>query len=77
MLTLHEMSSLLGITPQCVRIWHHQGLLRGHAYTDKNDCLYEHPGDHPPRKAQGMKLSERCPDKRVESTVTQEVQCEA
>ena len=76
MLTLHEMSALLGITPQRVRIWHRHGILRGHAYTDKNECLYEHPGDYPPCKAQGMKLSERCRNE-VASTNTQEVQCEA
>ena len=77
MLTLREMSALLGITPQWVRIWHRQGILRGHAYTDKNECLYEHPGDVPPCKAQGMKLSERCRENEVASTTTQEVQCEA
>jgi DNA invertase Pin-like site-specific DNA recombinase len=77
MLTLREMSALLGITPQWVRIWHRHGILRGHAYTDKNECLYEHPGDVPPCKAQGMKLSERCRENEVASTTTQEVQCEA
>jgi DNA invertase Pin-like site-specific DNA recombinase len=77
MLTLREMAALLGITPQRVRIWHRHGILRGHAYTDKNECLYEHPGDYPPCKAQGLKLSERCRDNEVASTATQEVQCEA
>ena len=77
MLTLREMAALLGITPQRVRIWHRHGILRGHAYTDKNECLYEHPGDHPPCKAQGLKLSERCRDNEVASTASWEVQCEA
>ena len=77
MLTLREMAALLGITPQQVRIWHRHGILRAHAYTDKNECLYEHPGDNPPHKAQGMKLSERCRANEVASTATQEVQCEA
>jgi len=77
MLTIDEMAALLGITPSCVRTWHRHGLLRGHAYTDKNDCLYEHPGDNPPRKAQGLKLAERRPENEVSSTSTKEVQCEA
>jgi DNA invertase Pin-like site-specific DNA recombinase len=77
MLTLREMATLLGITPQWVRIWHRHGILRAHAYTDKNECLYEHPGDKPPCKAQGMKLSQRCRANEVASTATQEVQCEA
>ena len=77
MLTVEEMAAVLGITPQRVRIWHRHGLLRGHPYSDKNDCLYEHPGDNPPRKAQGAKLSERCAAKEVASIGTKEVQCEA
>jgi len=77
MLTLREIAALLGITPQWVRIWHRHGILRGHAYTDKNECLYEHPGDNPPCKAQGIKLSARCQAKEFASTATQEVQYEA
>ena len=76
LLTVEEMAALLGITPQRVKIWHGHGLLRGHAYTDKNDCLYEHPGDNPPRKAQGIKLSERRAANDVVSKGIQEVQCE-
>jgi hypothetical protein len=77
MLTVEEMAAVLGITPQRVKIWHRHGLLRGHPYSDKNDCLYEHPGDNPPRKAQGTKLSERRAAKEVVSIGTKEVQCEA
>ncbi len=57
MLTVKEMAALFGVTPQWVKVWHRHGLVCGHAYNDKNDCLYEHPGDNPPRKAQGVKLS--------------------
>ena len=59
MLTVKEMAARLGICPQSVKIWNHHGLIRGHAYNDKNDCLYEPPGEKPPRKAQGIKLSQR------------------
>ena len=77
MLTVDEMAVMLGITPQWVKIWNRQGLLRGHAYTDKNDCLFEHPGDNPPRKAQGVKLSQRRLVNQVIAHSTQEVQNEA
>lgn len=76
MLTLKEMAALLGICPQQVRIWDRHGLIRGHAYNDKNDSLYEHPGENLPRKAQGIKLSQRSVT-RVVSQRIEEVQCEA
>ena len=77
MLTLHEMATLLQVTPRRIRIWHRHEILRGHAYTDKNECLYEHPGDNPPCKAQGTKLFQRSLPNQVASTPTHEVQCEA
>jgi len=77
MLTVDEMAAMLGITTQCVKIWNRHGLLRGHAYSDKNDCLFEHPGDNPPRKTQGVKLSKRRLANEVVAQSTQEVQYEA
>jgi hypothetical protein len=77
MLTVAEMAAVLDIGPQRVKIWNRHGLIRGHAYNGKNDCLYEHPGDNPPRKAMGVKLSKRQPDGKVVPQCTQEVQCEA
>jgi len=59
MLTVEEMAALLGIVPQRVKIWHRRGLIRGHAYNDRNHCLYEQPGVNPPQKAPGIKLSQR------------------
>ena len=59
LLTLQEMADALHISPTRVKIWNRHGLIRGHAYSDKNECLYEPPGDDPPRKAMGVKLSER------------------
>jgi len=67
MLTVGEIAAILRINPQRVGIWHRRGLLRGHAYNDKNDCLFEHPGDNPPRKAQGVKLFPRPPRGRRRS----------
>jgi DNA invertase Pin-like site-specific DNA recombinase len=76
MLRLDEMANLLGISTQRVKIWRDRGLLRGHAYNDKNECLYEHPGDEPPVKQQGRKLSKRRRFPEVASNPTKEVQCE-
>jgi hypothetical protein len=77
MLTVDEMAAILGITSQWVKVWNRYGLLRSHAYNDNNDCLYEHPGNNPPRKAQGVKLSKRRRVNEVVTPRTQEVQCEA
>jgi hypothetical protein len=77
MLTVDEMADLLGISTATVKVWRSHGLLRAHAYTDKNECLYEHPGKDPPVRAQGRKLSERRPLPNVEPNRTKEVQCEA
>jgi hypothetical protein len=77
MLTVKEMAVLLGITPQSVKIWNRHGLLRSHACNDKNDYLYEHSGENSPRKAQGVKLSQRRLANKVVPQRTQEVQCEA
>ena len=77
LLTVKEMAVELGITPQWVRIWNRHGLLRGHAYNDKNECLFERTGNNPPRKAQGVKLSKRQQVDEVIAQGPQEVQCEA
>ncbi|MGH2396184.1 MAG: recombinase family protein [bacterium] len=77
MLTVEEMATALGIHPQRVKIWNRHRLIRGHAYNGKNDCLYEPPGDNPPRKAQGVKLSQRRFVSEFAPQRTEEVQCEA
>jgi len=77
MLTVQEMAAVLGVTPGAVKIWNRHGLLHGHAYNDRNECLYETPGNNPPRKSQGKKLSERRAAIEVPSENTKEVQCEA
>ena len=77
MLTLDEMATLLGVTTSTVKQWRNHGLLRAQAYNDKNECLYEHPGDHPPVKIQGRKLSRRQRFPEVKPNRTKEVQYEA
>jgi hypothetical protein len=77
MLTVREMAEVLGVTPDCVKIWNRHGLLHGHAYNDRNECLYKVSGDNQPQKARGHKLSERGVAKEVSSASAKEVQCEA
>ncbi len=76
LLTLQEMADALHISPTHVKIWNRHGLIRGHAYSDKNECLFEPPGVNSPRKAQGTKLSLRHPDPGIVSDRPKEVQCE-
>jgi len=76
LLTLQEMVDALQVTPTTVKIWLRRGLLRAHAYSDKNECLYDPPGDDAPRKAPGTKLSLRCLDGKLLSDRAKEVQYE-
>ena len=77
MLTLTEIADQLGLATQTVKIWRNHGLLRAHPYNDKNECLYEDPGEDPPAKRQGIKLSKRQRFTQVTSNRAKEVQCEA
>jgi len=61
---VEEMAKALGLNPQRVKIWNRQGRIRGHANNGKNDCLYEHPGDSPPRKAMGCQTVETAARRR-------------
>lgn len=74
MLTLKEMARTLSVNPQTVKIWAAHGLLTSYPYTDKPEYLYEPTGSDGPQKAQGRKLSMRCP---VVAERSKEVQCEA
>jgi DNA invertase Pin-like site-specific DNA recombinase len=76
LLTLQEMADALHISPAHVKIWNRHGLIRGHAYSDKNECLFEPPGADSPRKAQGTKLALRRPDPGIVIDRAKEVQCE-
>jgi DNA invertase Pin-like site-specific DNA recombinase len=59
MLTLTEMADRLGVSTGTIKTWHHAGLITGHPFNDKGQCLYQPPGPNPPTRAQGRKLSER------------------
>jgi DNA invertase Pin-like site-specific DNA recombinase len=79
MLTAAEMAEALGICKTTVMIWRRAGLLQGHAYNDKNSCLFEPPGPHAPSKLQGRKLADRrrFPDPVFIPECSKEVQYEA
>jgi hypothetical protein len=77
LLTLNEMASVLQVNPKTVKIWTANGLLKGHAYTDKPEHLYEPVGPDMPRKAPGVKLGLRRPTTSVLPQCSKEVQCEA
>ena len=59
MLTLAQTAALLGVSTGTVKAWHHAGLITGHPYNDKGQCLYPPPGPNPPTRTQGRKLSKR------------------
>ena len=74
MLTLAEIAALLGVSTGTVKAWHHAGLITGHPYNDKGQCLYPPPGPNPPTRAQGRKLSKRAPSSRRPPTTREPAQ---
>ena len=70
------MATHFNVSTGTVQQWRNHGLLRAHVYNDKNECLYEHPGDDPPVKAQGKKLAQRRRFAEVVPNRIKEVQCE-
>lgn len=76
MLTHREIADRLGVHRSTVQIWAKNGLLLSHAFNDCNQCLYEDPGDNPPVKSQGRRLSERRRFPQVVSDHVNEVQYE-
>ena len=77
MLTQAEIASELGICPSTVKKWRNRDLLVAHAYNDKNECLYEPPGDKQPIKHQGIKLTDPRRFHNIAPKRTDEVQHEA
>ena len=74
MLTQGEVASALQITPHTVKIWLRRGLLRGHAYNDKNESLFEPLDASAPRRAQGVSLARRGAEPVVTPDPANEVQ---
>jgi len=59
MLSQAEIAEQLGVAPSTIRTWRDHGMLRDHAYNDKNESLYEPVNGSGPVKSQGRQLSER------------------
>jgi DNA invertase Pin-like site-specific DNA recombinase len=47
MLTGQELAEKLHVSTHTIKDWNNRGLLRGHHYNDKHQCLYEPSGDYP------------------------------
>jgi hypothetical protein len=78
LLTVKEMANLLAVSERTVKTWKNHGLLAAHAYNDRDQCLYDPPGDNPPRKMQGTngKLIDRLRLLTLQSDHPNEVQYE-
>jgi len=73
-LTVAEIAEQLQVSKTTVKIWRRNGLLRGHPYNDKNECLFDPPDQAAPVKSQGRKLAERRRFPEVVSHRTNKVQ---
>ena len=81
MLTMAEMGERLNVAPLTVKCWNQAGFLMSHPYNDKNECLFEPPGDNAPVRAKHKGLVAALRQTRRSRKVTskhhEEVQCEA
>lgn len=59
LLTLDEMAAALGVSTSTVKAWRRHGLLRAHAYNDKDQYLYEPPGEDAPVKGKWRRRNTR------------------
>ena len=77
LLSVAEAAAMLDVSTHTVKQWRNHGLLRAHRYNDRNECLYEPPGDQPPGKQQGRKFTKRQPSRELVAQRPDEVQYEA
>jgi hypothetical protein len=76
MLTLKQIARQLKICTSTVNDWRRCGLLKAHAYNDKNQYLYEPLGQRRPRKCPGLDRSDPRRFTNIPSHETKEVQNE-
>ncbi len=76
-LTLDELAQTLGISTATAKVWRRAGLLRAHAYNDKNQYLYEPPGADAPARFKYKGISRWNRERRSASHPAHEVQYEA
>jgi DNA invertase Pin-like site-specific DNA recombinase len=78
LLTVQEIATKLGVTGKTIKHWRQAGLLIGHAFSDKPECLYELPtADAAPAKQRGRKFSARPRPAKVSPNPAIEVQHES
>ena len=77
MLSLGELANRLGVCTATINRWRRHGLLRAHAYNDKNQHLYEPVVACGPVRNQGVRLAEKKRFLRVVSNSDDEVHHEA
>jgi hypothetical protein len=77
LLTIREMASRLGVAASTIKVWRREGYIRGHAYDDKGQCLYEAPTSEPPTKHKWKKRWPNAVNPEPVANMTEEVQYEA
>jgi hypothetical protein len=77
LLTLDDVAQALGISTATAKQWRLAGLLRAHAYNDKNQYLYEPPGPDAPARHTWKGITRWRRQRRSQSDPSHEVQCEA
>ena len=77
LLTLAEVAQVLGISPATAKHWRRAGLLRAHAYNDKNQYLYESPGTDAPARYTRKGIAHKKCHRQSLSLPPNEVQYEA
>jgi hypothetical protein len=74
LLTLDEVAQRFGICTSTAKEWRWASLLRAHAYNDKPEYLFEHPGDDPPTRYTWKGLSTWARQRRSATQPISEVQ---
>ena len=77
LLSITEVADMLRISTDAVKKRRRRGLLKAHLYNDRNQRLYELPGDVPPVGQQGRKPTGRRPARDLAAERANEVQYEA
>jgi DNA invertase Pin-like site-specific DNA recombinase len=81
MLTMAEVGERLNVAPATVKSWNQAGFLKSHPYNDKNECLFEPPGEGAPVRGKHKALIVALHQKRRSRKITpkhyNEVQYEA
>ena len=55
LLTRNELAERIGVCPATINCWRRQNLLAGTPCNDRNECLYEMPGDPPVKHVQKLR----------------------